>query len=97
MPNRAKVSNEQRGEAVLRLLRKEGTAHTIARDLGVSEPTLYQWREKFLASGFKGLSGKGGGGVDEEQRQREMAQLHQVIGELTVANNVLKKNLGISS
>ena len=45
MPNLAIVSNEQKGEAVSRLLYKEGTAHSIARDLGVSETTLYPWRD----------------------------------------------------
>ena len=45
------VSVPQRCEAVLKLLRRKEPAAQIARRLGVSEPTLYRWRDEFIAAG----------------------------------------------
>jgi len=77
------------------LLRREEPAAQIARRLGVSEATLYRWRDDFLAAGQAALgSGKGAG--DRQQRQikelrQELERRDQVIGELTIANRILKK------
>jgi transposase-like protein len=68
----------------------------IARRLGVSEPTLYRWRDEFLAAGEAALvGGNGKPGVDP--RERRIAELEaqiekrdQIIGEYTVANRILK-------
>jgi len=85
---------EQRAELVLRLLSKEEPAAQIARRAGVSEQTLYRWREDFLNAGKQALAGRG---ADREQAkevnrlQSALAERDQVIGELTIANRVLKK------
>ena len=95
MGKQVEVSVPQRCEAVLKLLRKEEPAAQIARRLGVSEPTLYRWRDEFVAGGQAALgSGKGAG--DRRDRQikelrQELDQRDQVIGELTIANRILKK------
>ena len=94
------ISVPQRCEAVLKLLRREEPAAQIARRLGVSEPTLYRWRDDFIAGGQAALgSGKGAG--DRHQRQikelrEDLDQRDQVIGELTIANRILKKLSGQS-
>jgi len=94
MPKRSEVSVAQRREAVLALLRREEPATQLARRYGVSEPTLYRWRDDFLAAGEAGLAGKQG----QDPLQRRVAELEQqiekrdqVIGELTIANRILKK------
>ena len=77
------------------LLRREEPAAKLARRFGVSEHTLYRWRDEFLAGGEAALaSGKG----QHNPRDRQVAELQkqlnerdQVIGELTIANRVLKK------
>ena len=100
MGRRSKVPVKGREEAVLQLLRKEDPARVIARRCGVSEQTLYRWRDEFLAAGETALaSGKNG----TDARAREIDELRaqveerdQVIGELTVANRVLKKLSGES-
>lgn len=95
MPRRSKVSGEQRAEAVLRLLRRETTTTGLARELGVSEATLYQWRDKFLQAGSRSLNH--GAPDDELKRLRhEVSERDRIIGEQTVALNVLKKTLGLS-
>ena len=97
MGKRSKLSVEQRAQLVLQLLSKEAPAAQIARRAGISEQTLYRWRDEFLSGGKAALSGRGG--HDErskkiERLQGELGERDQVIGELTVANRILKKLSG---
>ena len=95
MAKRSKVEPAQRMEAVLSLLRKEEPAARIARRYGVSEPTLYRWRDDFLDAGKAALAGKKNGDAADRQQirelEREVERRDQVIGELTIANRILKK------
>lgn len=100
MGRRSELSGEQRTQAVLALLRREDSAAKIARRFGVSEQTLYRWRDLFLDAGKSGLASANG---QADPRQRKIAQLEQdlaerdrVVGELTVAYRVLKKLSGES-
>jgi len=100
MAKKSNLTAAQRREVVLSLVRREEPAAQLARRWGVSEPTLYRWRDEFLAAGETALaSGKNG----TDARAREIDELRaqveerdQVIGELTVANRVLKKLSGES-
>ncbi len=95
MGKQVAVAVPERCEAVLKLLRREEPAAQIARRLGVSEPTLYRWRDDFLAGGQAALgSGKEAGDRRERQLRelrQELEQRDQVIGELTIVNRILKK------
>lgn len=93
-------STAERRDAVLLLLRRENSAEVIARQYEVSTPTLYRWRDEFLAGGEAAL-GKGGGKSDDRDREladlrAQLEQRDQVIGELTIANRILKKVTGNS-
>lgn len=95
MAKRAEVSANQRSEAVLALLRREEPATQLARRYGISEPTLYRWRDEFLAGGAAALAG-GKNGHDPQVRriaelEEQIEKRDQVIGELTIANRILKK------
>lgn len=99
MGRKSEMPAEKRVELVLALLRKEEPAAQIARRAGISEPTLYRWRDEFIAGGKAQLGGKG----DEAAAAKELAKLQreietreQVIGELTIANRILKKLSGPS-
>lgn len=100
MARQCNVDVKDRREAVLSLLRREEPAAVIARRIGVSEPTLYRWRDEFMAGGESALaSGKG----KADARDRRIAELEaqiekrdQVIGEYTIANRILKKLSGQS-
>ena len=100
MAKRSNLTAAQRREAVLVLVRREEPAAQVARRFGVSEQTLYRWRDEFLAGGEAALaSGKGGADSRDREMQELRAQVEerdQVIGELTVANRVLKKLSGES-
>lgn len=98
MGRRSGLTVEQRSEAVLALLRREEPAVAIARRLGISEPTLYRYREQFLDGGQRALAGSGSGGGKGDGRDRQIESLRQavahrdrVIGEMTIANRLLKK------
>jgi len=69
MGKRSGFTAEEKLEAVLTLLRKEDTGAKTARRFGVSENTLYRWREQFLASGKSGLRN---GASSEQKRIREL-------------------------
>lgn len=97
MAKRCDVSVPDRLEAVLCLLRREEAAAVIARRVGVSEPTLYRWRDEFLAGGEEALSSKTKNGKSDPrdrriaELEREIERRDQVIGEYTIANRILKK------
>jgi transposase-like protein len=95
MGKKSNMTVPQRREVVLMLLRREEPAGKLARRYGVSEQTLYRWRDEFLAGGEAAMaSGKGGADPrDREIRElkKEMERRDQVIGELTIANRILKK------
>lgn len=96
MAKKCEMSAGQRREAVLALLRREEPLSVLARRVGVSEPTLSKWREDFLSAGEAALNygrPNGSDGLSQQVRQlkRDLAEREQVIGELTVANRILKK------
>ena len=100
MPRKSMLTPEQRMQLVVRLLSKEEPAVQIARRAGISEQTLYRWRDEFLSAGKHALSGRGA--LNEqakavERLEGEIAERDRVIGELTIANRILKKFTGSSS
>lgn len=99
MPKKSELTQDQRTEVVMAMLRREEPVPQLARRYGVSEQSLYRWREEFISAGKLGLAGK----AAELEQTRELARLRgeiesrdQVIGELTIANRVLKKLSGPS-
>jgi len=102
MGKRSEVPVAERREAVLGLLRREESAAVIARRIGVSEQTLYRWRDDFLAAGDAALtSSRGKKNADPLRRriadlERQIEKRDQVIGEYTIANRLLKKLSGES-
>jgi transposase-like protein len=91
----SKLGKSERQAAVLSLLRREEPAQILARRYGVSDKTLYSWRDVFLEGGQAAL---GNGRSKGDPRDRTIRELQEqlddrdkVIGELTIANRVLKK------
>ena len=98
MGKKSELKGSDRLEVVVLLLRREEPAAVLARRYGISEQTLYRWRDEFLAAGEAALA-QAKSGADPRNRQveelkRELAQRDQVIGELTIANRLLKKSSG---
>jgi transposase-like protein len=77
MAKKSTLPADKRGEVVLRSLSKEEPAAQIARRAGISEQTLYRWREEFLNGGKQALRGRS---ADKEQ-DKELQQLKSVLAE----------------
>ena len=99
MGKRSDLPVAKRREAVLALIRRQEAVSRLSRRYGVSEQTLTRWRDEFLAGGEAGLAGKTGGDPQArriKELEEDVAQRDQFIGELTIANRILKKLSGDS-
>ena len=95
MGAKSKLSVSERRKVVLLLIRCEEPAVVLARRYGISENTLYRWRDDFMAGGEAALA-NGKGKADPRDRRiaelkKELGERDKVIGELTIANRILKK------
>ena len=79
-----RFSARRKREAVLRLLRGEGL-DVLSRELGVTAATLSQWRDQFLAGGQANLKSRA-----PDARDEEIQRLRAKIGEITMANELLR-------
>ena len=64
------------------------TIAAICRQHGIAVSLFYKWREQFLEGGRKGLEGKD----PDKSLMKENENLKSIIGEMTIANEILKKN-----
>ena len=96
MGRKSELRPEERREIVLMMVRGEAPTAELARRYGVSDPTLHRWREDFIQAGEAALAyGRGAKADSEAARVRELEKALEerdmVIGELTIANRILKK------
>ena len=98
MGRKSELSVAQRLEIVLMILRKEEPISVLSRRYGVSENTLHRWKDDFVRAGESSLAyGRGKSKVEPgeariKELERDLAKRDQVIGELTIANRILKKS-----
>jgi transposase-like protein len=100
MGAKSNLSAPERRQLVLSLLRREEPAGVLARRFGVSENTLYRWRDDFVTAGEAALA-NGKGKADPRDRQiaelkKQLDDRDKVVGELTIANRLLKKTADAS-
>jgi transposase-like protein len=90
----SELSAEQRQEIVLAMLRREEPVEILARRHGISTNILYAWRDVLLVGGKRALtSGKGKSDPKARRIQElsnELNERDRVIGEMTIANRILK-------
>ncbi len=95
MGKRSKLSVAEQREVVLMMLRREAPVAVLARRYGVSETALYRWRELFIQGGEAALGNGKGGSAPQSRRiqelERALGERDRVVGELTIANRILKK------
>ena len=59
MGEKLTLTAEQRRQLALRLLSMEEPVAQIARRAGISEQTLYRWREESIEAGKQAMNGRG--------------------------------------
>ncbi len=95
MGKKSDFTPAQKREIVLAILRRDDTISGLARKHNVSQNTLTRWRDQFLQGAESGLAGSKSKRSPEQERikqlEKELAGRDQVIGELTIANRILKK------
>jgi len=86
--SQTRFTPEQKFNIVLESLRGDRSISEICRENGIAQSLFYKWRDKFFEGAKSAFSSrmKAVNGHDAELRQ-----LKQVIGELTIENQILKK------
>ena len=82
---------EDKVRIVLESLNTNITLAELCRKYAVSPGVFYQWREKFIDGGKLALSGALKDPAKEKEAENE--RLKKLIGELTIANDAMKKVL----
>ncbi|MFB1043431.1 transposase [Streptomyces chrestomyceticus] len=82
------LPTDQKFALVLRVLTGELTAAEAARNAGVSEQSVSNWRRQFIEGARAGLAGEGGRDTEDASRVAELTQenatLKATIGELYI-------------
>jgi transposase-like protein len=99
-------SPEERSQAVRELCNRRGTARKVAQSIGVSVPVLYKWKKDLISDeAYQSMRKRKAAPQDKNQDallgeiQRLRKQVHQLQLErdiLTKANELIKKDLGVS-
>jgi transposase InsO family protein/transposase-like protein len=99
------LSSAAKQSAVMALCLRQGSAQAVAQELGVSRPSLYNWKNQLLSNeAVPFMKPKQGPSPDPErdELEQELEQLQQDVKRLKLeqdilkkANELLKKELGI--
>ena len=85
---------EDKAKIVMESLTTSTSTVDICRKYGLSPNTFYPWRAKFLEGGRTALAG-GPSARTTKALQKENATLKTLVGEITLANDALKKTLEV--
>lgn len=87
-----KISIEDKMAIVLACIKGKEPISTLARRHDISETAIYRWKDQFLEGARQGLINN-----KKDNRllefEKELLERDRIIGELSVANKILKKTL----
>jgi putative transposase len=99
------LSPQAKQSAVMALCLRHGSAKTVAEELGVSRPSLYNWKNRLLSNealASMKTQQNPSPGAQRDELERELERLHRDVKRLKLeqdilkkANELLKKELGI--
>ena len=89
---KSKFTSAEKSRVVLESLNTNITTAELCRKHNIAPQTYYQWRDKFIAGGKASLNGTPNGDICKNL-QKENDSLKRLIGEITIANDILKKTL----
>ena len=82
---------EDKAKIVMESLTTSTSTVDICKKYGLSPNTFYPWREKFLRRGGKAALAGSPGARTVRAVQKENDTLKTLVGEITLANDLLKK------
>ena len=82
-------TKEEKAWIVMEVLSNSSTISEICRKYDVASSAVYKWRDEFIAGGTAAM--EHGRSTVEASLTRENNELKGIIGELTIANETLKK------
>jgi len=88
----SKFTHSEKVRIVLESLNTNISTAELCRKHNISPPTFYQWKEKFIEAGKVSLNGTSNNDINKNL-QKENDSLKRIIGEITMANDILKKTL----
>ena len=83
------TTKEEKARIVMEVLSNSSTISEICRKFNVASSAVYKWRDAFITGGTATM--KHGRSTVESSLLREINELKGIIGELTIANETLKK------
>ncbi len=89
---KSKFTPAEKARIVLESLNTNISTAELCRKHNIHPQTFYQWKERFIAGGKASLNGIPNGDVCKNL-QKENDSLRKLIGEITIANDILKKTL----
>ena len=81
---------QEKARIVLEFLNTSTSAVQLCRKHNISPAAFQDWKDKFMAGGKQALAGRGD---VAKIHTKEVENLKRIIGEITVANDILKKTL----
>ena len=81
---------QEKVRIVLKFLNTNMSTAELCRKHNISPATFQDWKDKFMAGGKQALAGRGD---VVKIHAKEVENLKRIIGEITVANDILKKTL----
>ena len=82
-------TREEKARIVMEVLSNSSTIAEICRKYNVASSAVYRWRNEFISAGTAVMEQRKS--TVEQSLMREIGQLKGIIGELTIANETLKK------
>ncbi|SIM84448.1 transposase [Cuniculiplasma divulgatum] len=89
MVGKSNRTREEKARIVMEALSNTASIAEICRKYDVGSSAFYKWRDAFIAAGTAAL--EAGRSSKDAKVQMEIENLKRIIGELTVANETLKK------
>jgi transposase len=87
MSTRRSYDKEFKVSAVKLMLEGEKSTASVARDLGVNENSLYNWKRAYLSDQGHSFPGKG----HQKPEDEEMRKLRKELRDVTMERDILKK------
>ncbi|MEO9276873.1 MAG: transposase [Nitrososphaera sp.] len=88
----SKFTHSEKVRIVMESLNTNISTAELCRKHNISPPAFYQWKERFIEAGKASLNGRSSDDICRNM-QKENDSLKRIIGEITMANDVLKKTL----